>query len=362
MASKSASDPSFGEPGAPFNQSHPFYFGFIAALGALTALTLMRAFASVSQVFVLLVVAMFLAMGLNPAVEAIRRRGLKRSNAVAVVFACVIGFVILFGYLVIPPIVSQSNQLIATSPELLNNLTKNPTIAQLNEQYGIIDTLQSKLQVWIKDGKFVLTAFGGIVGVGRSVLSGAFSALTIIVLTLYFLSSLPQITKIAYRLAPASRRERIANISDAIISRIGTFVGSQVSISALAAVVMFIVGEILRIPYATSIAMVVFVAALIPLVGHFIAGSIFTIVATAQTPTTGLIAFIIYVLYVQIENYIIAPRIMKRSLSIPGIVTIVSALIGTSLLGLVGGLLAVPVAAAVILILEEVVFPRAEKS
>ena len=73
-------------------------------------------------------------------------------------------------------------------------------------------------------------------------------------------------------------------------------------------------------------------------------------------------AFIIYVLYVQIENYIIAPRIMKRSLSIPGIVTIVSALIGTSLLGLVGGLLAVPVAAAVILILEEVVFPRAEKS
>jgi predicted PurR-regulated permease PerM len=241
-------------------------------------------------------------------------------------------------------------------------LTKNPTIAHLNEQYGIIDTLQTKLQLWIKDGKFVLTAFGGIVGVGKSVLSGAFSALTIIVLTLYFLSSLPQITKIAYRLAPASRRDRIANISDAIISRIGTFVGSQVSISALAAVVMFIVGEILRIPYATSIAMVVFVAALIPLVGHFIAGSIFTIVATAQTPTTGLIAFIVYVLYVQIENYIIAPRIMKRSLSIPGIVTIVSALIGTSLLGLVGGLLAVPVAAAVILILEEVVFPRAEKS
>lgn len=362
MASKSDTDRSFGEPGAPFNRSHPFYFGFLAALGALAALTLVRALASVSQVFVLLVVAIFLAMGLNPAVEAIRRRGLNRNNAVAVIFACVIGFVILFGYLVIPPIVTQSNQLIASAPELLNNLIKNPTIAQLNDQYGIIDNLQTKLQLWIKDGKFVLTAFGGIVGVGKSVLSGAFSALTIIVLTLYFLASLPQITKITYRLAPASRRDRIGNIADAIIARIGTFVSSQVFISALAAVVMFIIAEILSIPYAISIAMVVFVAALIPLVGHFIAGSIFTIVATSQTPTTGLIAFVIYVIYVQIENYIIAPRIMKRSLSIPGIVTIVAALIGTSLLGLVGGLLAVPVAAAIILILEEVVFPRAQRS
>jgi len=125
---------------------------------------------------------------------------------------------------------------------------------------------------------------------------------------------------------------------------------------------MFIVGEILRIPYATSIAMVVFVAALIPLVGHFIAGSIFTIVATAQTPTTGLIAFIIYVLYVQIENYLLTPRVMKRTLSVPGAVTIISALIGTSLLGLIGGLLAVPVAASIILILDEVVFPRADNS
>ena len=69
-----------------------------------------------------------------------------------------------------------------------------------------------------------------------------------------------------------------------------------------------------------------------------------------------------YIIYVQIENYIITPRIMKRSLSIPGLVTIIAALLGTSLLGLIGGLLAVPIAAAVLLILDEVVFPRAEQS
>jgi predicted PurR-regulated permease PerM len=78
--------------------------------------------------------------------------------------------------------------------------------------------------------------------------------------------------------------------------------------------------------------------------------------------STGVIAFVLYVLYVQVENYVITPKIMKRTLSVPGAVTIVSALIGSSLLGLIGGLLAVPVAASVILILDEVVFPRAENS
>ncbi|MEY3156771.1 MAG: hypothetical protein RL257_791, partial [Actinomycetota bacterium] len=89
---------------------------------------------------------------------------------------------------------------------------------------------------------------------------------------------------------------------------------------------------------------------------------IVTLVALTQSPTKSLVAILIYTLYVQIENYLITPRIMKRSLSIPGLVTIVAALLGTSLLGLVGGLLAVPIAAAVLLIMDEVVFPKADNS
>jgi predicted PurR-regulated permease PerM len=106
--------------------------------------------------------------------------------------------------------------------------------------------------------------------------------------------------------------------------------------------------------------MTVFVCGLIPLIGHFIGCTVFTLVAFTQSITVGAIAFLAYVLYVQVENYLITPRIMKKALSVPGAVTIISALIGSSLLGLIGGLLAVPVAASIILILDEVVFPRTD--
>ncbi len=351
----------YGEVGAPFSRSHPFYFGFIGALGALVAITMAQALASASQVFVLIVISLFFAMGLNPAIEFLRGRGLSRALAVIVMLFSVLSFVTLFSLLIIPPIITQSNQLISSAPELINQLKSNPTFAHLNDQYGFLDTLQERVTLWVKDGKFVLTAFGGIVGVGKVVLNGAFAALTILILTLYFMASLPQITKIAYRIAPASRRDRIAKISDAIIARIGTFVGSQVLVAFLAAVFIGSLSFALGLPYAISLGMLIFVCALIPLVGHFIGAAVVTLVAFAQSPTRGLIALIAYIAYQQIENYMIVPRIMKRNLAIPGLVTIIAALVGTSLLGLVGALLAVPIAAAVLLIIDEVVLPRAEQ-
>lgn len=108
--------------------------------------------------------------------------------------------------------------------------------------------------------------------------------------------------------------------------------------------------------------MIILVCGLIPLVGHFIGCSIVTIIALTQSVLLGFIALVAYVVYVQIENYVVTPRIMKKTMSVPGAVTIISALIGSSLLGLIGGLLAVPVAAAIILILDEVVIPRAQAS
>ena len=351
----------YGEAGAPFSRSHPFYFGFIGALGALAAITIARALASASQVFVLILISLFFAMGLNPAIEFLRRRGLSRPLSVAVMLFSVLIFVALFSLLIIPPIVTQSNELISSAPDLINQLKTNPTFAHLNDQYGFLDTLQEKVTLWVKDGKFVLTAFGGIVGVGKFVLNGAFAALTILILTLYFMASLPQVTKIAYRLAPASRRERIAKISDEIISRIGTFVGSQILVAFLAAIFIGILSAGLGLPYAISLGMLIFVCALIPLVGHFIGAAVVTLVAFSQSPTKGLIALVAYIIYQQVENYILIPRIMKRNLAIPGLVTIIAALVGTSLLGLVGALLAVPLAAAVLLILDEVVLPRADQ-
>ncbi len=354
--------PDFGAAGAPIDRGHPFYFGFVATIGALSAFVLMRALASASQVFVLILVALFLATGLNPAVEAIRKRGLSRAGAVAVIFAIVILFVALFMALVVPPLISQGTHLIQIAPTLLENLKNNATIANLNDHYGVIDTLQKRLNSVTSDGTLLITAFGGVIGVGKSVLSGTFTALTIIVLTLYFITSLPQATELGLKLVPASRRPRIAALTDAIIARVGTFVGSQILVSFLAALFIAIFSALLGLPSPIAIAIIVFVCGLVPLIGHFLGCAIVTIIALTQSVSIGLIAFVGYVLYVQVENYVVHPRIMKRNLAVPGAVTIISAMIGTSLLGLVGGLLAVPVAASIILILEEVVFPRAEKS
>ena len=352
----------FGVSGLPINKTQPFYFGFVATLGVLSAIVLLRALESVSQIFVLILVSLFLATGLNPAVEALRKRNLSRGSAVAVIFSSVILFVVFFAFVVVPPVVSQGTNLIQNAPELLDNLMKNSTINSLNDQFGIIDTLQSRLNSVTSDGTLLISTFGGVIGVGQSILSGFFTALTILVLTLYFITSLPQATSLGLSLVPASRRDRVGKLTNAVIERIGIFVGSQILIAAMAGVFIVLLSTVLSLPSPIAIGMIVFVVALIPLIGHFIGAGVVTLIALTQSPLIGLVAFVTYVLYVQIENYVVTPRIMKRTLSVPGAVTIISALIGSSLLGLVGGLLAVPVAASIILILDEVVIPRANKA
>jgi predicted PurR-regulated permease PerM len=352
----------FGVPGSPINTAHPFYFGFLAASGAVIAITLLRALASASDVFILLIISIYLAAGLNPAIEFFVKRGLRRGLSIFIVALSVIATAFLFIILVIPPVIRQVDLFIQSLPETIQSLTNNRQIARLNDQYQVIDNLVAQAQEWITGGQLFATLYGGVIGVGKTVLSGTFALLTVFVLTLYFMAALPKFLSVIYRLAPASRRNRVSAIGDAITNRIGIFVGSQILIAATAALFITLYGLILDIPYAAAIGMVVFFAGLIPLVGHFIGATIFTLVALTQSLGTAIAALVGYAIYQQIENYLVMPRIMKRSLSIPGIVTIVAALLGSALFGLIGAILAVPMAAALLLILEEVVFPKSDRS
>jgi predicted PurR-regulated permease PerM len=359
-ASKSVED--FGEAGKPVDTTHPFYFGFMVTIGALLALTTLRALASASAVFILIIISIFLAAGLNPAVLFFQNRGLKRGAAVGAVMACVLIFVAAFIAIAVPPLLDQGNQLIDNAPQLIKDLNNNAFINDLNIKYGVIDSLQTRVDSVIKDGQFAITAFGGVIGVGKAVVSGLVSTITILTLTLYFLASLPQVVEISLKFVPASRRNRVSKLVNAIISRVGSFVGGQAIIAALAAIFILIMGLIIGMPYAGPLAVIVLVCGFIPLIGHFIGMTIVTLVSLTASISIAAVALASYIIYVQIENYLITPRIMKRSLSIPGLVTIIAALLGTSLLGLIGGLLAVPIAAAILLILDEVVFPRADQS
>ena len=352
----------FGKAGRPVNTSHPFYFGFMVTVGALLALTMLQALASASAVFILIIISIFLAAGLNPAVLFFQNRGLSRGASVSAVMGSVLLFVAAFIAVAVPPLIDQGNQLLDNAPQLIKDLNNNAFINDLNNKYGVIDSLQSNLDSVIKDGQFAVTAFGGVLGVGKAVISGLVSTITILVLTLYFLASLPQVINIGLRFVPTSRRDRVSKLTNAIVSRIGSFVGGQAIIAALAALFILIMGLTIGMPYPGPLAMVVLICGFIPLVGHFIGMSIVTVVSLTDSLTTALIALGAYIVYVQIENYVITPKIMRKSLAIPGLVTIIAALLGASLLGLIGGLLAVPIAAAVLLILDEVVFPRADQS
>ena len=352
----------YGKAGNPVSTSNPFYFGFMVTAGALIAFTLLQALASASAVFILIIISLFLAAGLNPAVLFFQNRGLKRGASVGAVMGLVLLFVAAFIAIAAPPLIDQGNQLVNNAPQLVRDLNNNAFINDLNNRYGVIDSLQTKIDSVIKDGQFAITAFGGVIGVGKAVVSGLVSTLTILVLTLYFLAALPQVVQISLRFVPATRRDRVSKLTNAIIARVGSFVGGQGLIAILAALFILIMGLIIGMPYTAPLAMVVLVCGFIPLVGHFIGMSIVTLVSLTKSPTTALVALGSYIIYVQIENYVITPKIMRKSLAIPGLVTIIAALLGTSLLGLIGGLLAVPIAAAVLLIIDEVVFPRADQS
>lgn len=347
-----------GEPGAPFSRRNPFYIGFVGALGALLAWFLFQAVVGIGSVLLLVVVALFLAAGLNPAVEFFERRGLRRSWSVGVVIVAALGAVALFVVAIVPVITDQVASLTANVPGWLDQLQENQKVRDLNDEYGII----KKIEDYVADGDFISGLFGGALGLGLQVLSVLFNAFIVIVLTLYFLASL-EITKNAfYDLAPASRRERVTKLGDRVIRNIGGYVSGAFIVALTAGlsslVLLFVVG---LGEYAVALAFVVALLDVIPMIGATIGAVIVTAIAFATDLRTGIICAIFFLVYQQVENYVIYPRVMKRSVDVPGAVTVIAALVGAALLGVVGALLAIPTAAAVLLILREVVVKRQDQ-
>ena len=348
----------FGRPGQPLTRTSPFFIGFTGALGVLIAWFLVQALASARQVLLLIVVSMFLAVGLNPAVEGLRRWGLGRRWAVGVVFLGVIAFFVGFGFAVVPPLTEQVTTVISAVPDYVRDLQNNPTINRLDQRYQILE----RAEAFITSGSLGQQAFGGIVGAGVVVLSAVFSTLTVLILTLYFLASLPAIKRMAYRLAPRSRRTRVTLLGDEILSRIGGYVAGVMFIAGINGTATFVFLKILGIPYALTLALIVALFGVIPMIGATLGAIVVAVVAFLQSIPVGIACVVYYLVYQQIENYVIYPRVMKSSVDVPPAATIIAALLGGALLGFVGALLAIPTAAAISLMLREVVMPRQERA
>jgi len=361
-ATAAGDDEPYGRPGVPVNRTHPFYIGFMGALGVLTAYALVSVIGRLTDVITLVVVALFLALGLEPVVRFLQRRGLRRGVAVAVVFLGVIAAAVGFGAAVVPAAVEQGTELTRNAPELVRTIEQSTLVQQLDKDYGVIETLSKQLQQRLANGETVMQLFGGVFGAGLKVVSGAFSVFTVVVLALYFTASMRPTTQALYRLAPASRRPRVQLLADEIIRRIGGYIAGQIAVASINGFCTYILLVIVGLPYALLLAITVGVFGLVPLVGATLGGALLVVVALFHSWQLALVVLAYYVVYQQIENYLIAPRIMQRTVSVPTFVAIIAALAGGTLLGVVGALLAIPTAAAILLLVQEVLVPRQERS
>lgn len=347
----------FGRPGRPLRRDSPFMLGFLGALGVFVAWFLTQAVVEARGVIVLIVVSLFLAIGLNPGVERLMARGMRRGVAITIVFFAVIGAFVGFGFAVAPPVVEQSNEFVDELPTFLDDLRQNSTVRQIDNDFGVIE----RAKEYVTSEDLGQRLFGGIVGVGRIVLSAVFSAFTVLIMTLYFLASLPSMKRQAYRLVPATRRERVTLLTDEILTRIGGFVSGAFTVAFIAALTSYVFLRIVDVPYALVLAIVVGLLDLVPLIGATIGAVIVSLIGFTESAAVGIACVVFYVAYQQFENYVVYPRVMRRAVDVPAAVTVVAVLLGGALLGVVGALLAIPIAAAVLLVVRQVAIPRMDR-
>ena len=355
--SAAGSDPAFGRLGRPLRRDSPFMLGFLGALGVFLAWFLTQALVHARGVIILIVVSLFLAIGLNPVVEWLMSHGLRRGLAIALVFFAVIGAFVGFGFAVVPPAAEQSNAFVKELPTYLDDLRKNGTVRQFDEDYGVIQRAKD----YVTTGDLGQRVFGGLVGVGRVVLNAAFGALSVLIMTLYFLAALPSMKRQGYRLVPASRRERVQLLTDEILTRIGGFVSGAFTVAFVAGITSYAFLLITGMPYALALAVFVALLDLIPLVGATIAAVAVSAIGFTESAAVGVACVIFYVAYQQFENYVVYPRVMRRAVDVPAPVTVVAVLLGGALLGIVGALLAIPTAAALLLVVRQVAIPRMDR-
>jgi predicted PurR-regulated permease PerM len=356
IAAGATAENEYGRTGRPFDRRAPFYIGFIGALGVACAFAIAWMVVVAGQILVLLGLAFFLAAGLDPAVRWLYRRGLPRWAAVIVVLIATLGTLVAFLALALPVFVTQAGVLANELPHYLHSLNKHSsTLGKLNARFHFASALQKLLR---GHG----TSFGAIVSVGKVVLGLVTSVLIVVIVSAYLLADLPRVRRGLYLLAPKTRRPRMVLLTDEILDRVGGYVLGNLLTSLIAGVGTYAWALIFGIPYALLLSMLVALIDLIPVIGSTIGGIIVTLVALTVSPAIAIATAIYYFVYRFLEDYWLTPQIMVRTVAVPGLVTVIATILGGAVLGLVGALVAIPVAAAIKLLLEEVAGPRLDRT
>jgi predicted PurR-regulated permease PerM len=345
-----------GEPGQPINRRSPFMIGLMAAFGVAVAYGLIELVIKSRSVLIIVGLALFIAAGLDPIVGWLVRHRFPRWAAVLTVIVVGLSVVAAFLAAAIPPLTHEATSLANQVPHYLADLKdRSSELGKLNAKYDI----QSRLTKALSSGGTSL--IGGVLGAGELVLSTFSEILAVAVLSIYFLAGLPGIKVFIYRLIPHSRRPRAILIGDEILAKVGGYVLGNFITSVIAGLGTFIWLLIFGVPYPLLLAMFVAFLDLIPF-GSSVGGAIVSLVALTVSLPVAIATLAFYTAYRLAEDYLIVPRVMNRTVQVPAIVSLVAVLIGGVLLGIVGALIAIPVAAAIRLLLQEIAIRRLDKS
>jgi predicted PurR-regulated permease PerM len=206
-----------------------------------------------------------------------------------------------------------------------------------------------------------LSVAGGVLGAGKVILSLGVATISVVALTVYFLIALPGVKRLWLSLVPLSRRERVGLLTDEVFDRVGGFMLGNLLTSLIAGIGTYVWLSAFGVPYPLLLALLVALFDLVPMVGSTIAGVVVTLVALTKGVPIGIATGAFYIVYRLVEDYLLNPRVMKHTVKVSPGLTIIATLIGGTLLGLIGALVAIPVAATFQLLLEEIAFPRQSK-
>ncbi|MBT2494483.1 AI-2E family transporter [Microbacterium sp. ISL-59] len=337
----------------------PLLSGFSIAIGVLFAIALAATIAGISTVLISIFLGMFLALGLDPAVRALERRGMSRAAGVTIVAIIFLGIVAVILLVLVPATIRQIAVAIGAAPETIAAMQQSEWYRALEADLGV------DLSAVIADSIRSLTTFssflaisGGVLKAGFGVIGAVSSFVMVTVLTLYFVSSLQSIKGALANLLPLYRRARFAGVLDEITQSVGGVVAGGVTLSAINAGVVFVIQLVVGSSIPAVMAIVAFFVTLVPMIGSLVFLVIGGIATLFVSPTAALVFVIAYLVYIQVEAYVVTPRIMGKAAAVPGVLVIIGAMIGATLLGLLGALVAIPLTASILIVIRQVWIPR----
>jgi predicted PurR-regulated permease PerM len=303
-----------------------------------------------------LLIATFLAIALSPPVNALNRH-MRRGFAIALTYLGLLAVPVLLIALIVPPLITEANNFADNVPRYADDVTeyvqKNKRLREINKDYDITQKLE-------EEAKKLPNRLGGAAGtlrdIGFGIVNSLFALITILVMTAFLLGSGRRWTDAFIDSRPPEQRKRLRRSRDNLASAVGGYVAGALTIAAIAGVATYIVLLILGVPFRGPLAVIAGLFSLIPLVGATIAAVLIGIVTLFDNFPTATIVWVIWaIVYQQIENHVIQPQIQKRTVNVHPFITIVAVLFGATLLGVLGALVAIPVAASIQILVREYV-------